>query len=571
MKRSARHVAPLWRRVVLLSLFVTAALGMVARAGYLQVVHKDTLKREGAARYLRIETIPAHRGELLDRNGEPLAISTPVDSVWAEPAVLMKQQARLPELAAALRLEPAALEQRIRGREASRFAYLRRQLRPEEATAVSALGVEGVHLQREYARYYPAAEVTSQLLGYTDIDDVGQEGLELAFDQWLKARPGSKRVLRDRFGNTIKDVASISVPVPGRDLWLSIDSRIQYLAYRAVKAAVLRNRARGGTAVVLDVATGEILAMVNQPAGNPNNRAARKARLQRNRAMTDLFEPGSTLKPFTVAAALETGKVSASSVVDTGPGWMRVGRSTVRDVRDFGTLTVAGVLRKSSNVGISKLALALPEGDLWSLYSKLGFGVSSEIGFPGEGAGYLDHYDNWSRFETATHAFGYGLSVTALQLARAYTAIAADGLLKTPTLIKNGPADAGQRVLDADTARAVRRMMEAVVADDGTAPKARVPGYRVAGKTGTVKKNAASGGYEDDHYLALFTGMAPASAPRLVMVVVIDDPRGEEYYGGQVAAPVFSRVMSGALRLLNVPPDDLGDRDAQVAQTGDRA
>ncbi len=558
----------MWRRTLLLSVFAMAALGVVARAGYLQVVHKDVLQREGAARYLRTEQIPAHRGELLDRNGEPLAISTPVDSVWAEPAVLIKESGRLAELAGVLRIEPATLKARLREREDRSFVYLRRQLRPVKAAAVTALGVEGVHLQREYARYYPAAEVTSQLLGYTDIDDVGQEGLELAYDQWLRARPGSKRVLRDRYGNNIKDVASVRVPVPGKDIWLSIDSRIQYLAYRAVKAAVLKNRARGGTAVVLDAHSGEVLAMVNQPAGNPNNRAARKARLQRNRAVTDLFEPGSTVKPFTVAAALETGAVTAQSEIDTSPGRLRVGRSTVRDVRDFGTLTVAGIIRKSSNVGISKMALSLPDGALWSLYARLGFGQPAATGFPGERNGYLDHFSNWSRFETATHAFGYGLSVSALQLARAYTVIASDGVLKTPTLLKAESEDAGERVITAATARAVRRMMEAVVADDGTAPRARISGYRVAGKTGTVKKSAASGGYQEDSYLALFAGMAPASAPRLIMVVVIDDPRGEEYYGGQVAAPVFARVMSGALRLLNVAPDDLGDDNNRMVRVG---
>jgi cell division protein FtsI (penicillin-binding protein 3) len=570
MSRSKHRITSTWRRRLVLGLFTVSALTLVARAGYLQLIDREFLQTQGEARHIRSVQVPANRGMLLDRNGEALAASAPVDSVWAEPMILLADPAGLARLAGALGATVPELERRLRGREDRQFVYLKRHVSPKVAYAVKLLGVPGVNLRREYHRYYPTAEVTGQLLGYTNIDDEGQEGLELAYDDWLRGRPGAKRVLRDRFGRTIKDVASIRVPQPGRDVVLSIDRRIQYLAYRQLKAAVLQHKAKSAAAVVLDVRTGEILAMVSQPAGNPNRGSDRRAALQRNRVVTDVFEPGSTFKPLAVAAALESGKVSSRSQIDTSPGELRVGGQTVRDVRDFGVLDVSGVLRKSSNVGVSKLALALPDDALWSLYQRLGFGVSVGLGFPGEAPGHLSHYSEWNRFERATHAFGYGVSVSVLHLARAYAALAADGVMYPASLLRVEHPGPGQRVLSADTARAVRTMLEAVVGPDGTAQRAQVSAYRVAGKTGTARKNARDGGYEDDRFLAMFAGMAPASNPRLVMAVMIDDPRGEEYYGGQVAAPVFSQVMSGALRLMNVPPDDLPE-ELDLMRVADRS
>ncbi len=559
----SKSVARPWRRSLLLLILALGALGVAVRAVYLQILHRDFLQAQGEERHLRTVSMPAHRGMLLDRNGEAMAVSTPVDSVWADPAAVEVPDEHLAELATALGVAPDALRRRLDANAERRFIFLRRHLNPAAARRVMALQVPGVDLRREYRRFYPTGEASAQLLGYTDVDDVGLEGLELAYEDWLRGEPGSKLVLQDLYGRSVKDLNAIAMPEPGRDLRLSIDRRLQYLAYRSLKAAVLRHRAAAGAALVLDPHSGEILALVNQPAGNPNDRGARRAELQRNRVVTDLFEPGSTLKPFAVAAALESGTVEPHTPVDTSPGRLRVRRQVVRDVRDFGVLDVAGVIRKSSNVGIAKLALQLPPGRLWELYHALGFGVRTGVALPGEQSGVLEDGHSWDDFELATRAFGYGLSVTGLQLARAYGVLATDGLRVPPTVLRRETPVAGERVLSATAARAVRTMMEAVVAEDGTAPRARIPGYRVAGKTGTVRKLAAQGGYHDDRFLSLFAGIAPASDPRLVVVVVVDDPRGEDYYGGQVAAPVFAEIAKGALRLLDVPPDDLDPaRDA---------
>lgn len=564
--RRRRHRDPrAWRLGLVAGLLATAALGLLGRAVYLQVVHKDYLREQGDDRYLRVMEVPAYRGMIVDRNGEPLAVSSPVDSVWAEPAKLLEQRRRLPELAARLGLKTAALEELLEQRAGKEFVYLRRHLEPDAAQRVMALNIPGVQLLREYRRYYPAAEVTAHLLGFTDIDDAGQEGLELAYENWLRAIPGGKRVIKDRLGNAVEDVESVTPRQPGKTLALSIDRRIQYLAYRSLKAAVLEHKASAASAVVLDVATGEILAMVNQPAVNPNDRRRLDPARLRNRAVTDLFEPGSTLKPFSVAMGLESGAYTPTTRVDTKPGYLRVGRHTVRDVHNYGLLDVSRVITKSSNVGVSKIALSLPPEHLWNLYSKLGFGEASGAGLVGEQAGHLSHYSGWSQFEYATHAFGYGVSVNALQLARAYAVLAADGVRRPLSLLRRDqPPIEGERVLSAATARQVRAMMETVVSAEGTALKAAVPGYRVAGKTGTVHK-IVNGRYAKDRYYSVFAGLAPVDRPRLVMVVVVDDPKGKAYYGGQVAAPVFSRVMNGALRLLNVPPDAVPVADMQLA------
>ncbi|HEY5720262.1 MAG TPA: penicillin-binding protein 2, partial [Gammaproteobacteria bacterium] len=484
------------RRATMLGLLLAGMGALVWRAVELQLDHSAFLRGQGEARHLRVVTVPAHRGMLTDRHGEPLAISTPVDSVWANPAELAPARARLPELARLLGLPVDGLVQLLAARGQREFVYLRRHVDPETARAVVALGLPGVALQREYRRFYPAGEVAGHLVGFTNIDDAGQEGIELAFDQHLRATPGSKRVIRDRLGHIVDQVGNVTAAQPGRDLRLSIDRRIQYLAYRELKAAVLAHQARSGSAVVLDVASGEVLAMVNQPSFNPNNRRDLSGEHYRNRALTDVFEPGSTLKPITVAAALESGRYRADTPVDTSPGQLRVGRLLVRDVRDFGPIDVATVITKSSNVGASKLALDLPREQLWSLLDRLGFGAPTGSGFPGESAGLLTHHRGWDAVETATLSYGYGLSTTALQLAQAYATLANDGVRVPVTLLATEQPPAGTRVLSTATARELVRMMEGVVATGGTATRAAVAGYRVAGKTGTVKK-AEAGGYAE--------------------------------------------------------------------------
>lgn len=555
------------RRWAVLCILAAGAGLLVWRAMELTLTDKAFLQEQGDARYLRVVTVPAHRGMILDRNGEPLAVSTPVDSVWADPSELAAQRERWPALAKLLGMKMEQVHRLLAGRMDREFVYIKRHVHPELASRVKALGITGLGLRREYRRYYPTGEVSAHMVGFTNVDDVGQEGIELAYEDWLRGRPGSKRVVRDRLGQIVEDVESIRAPQAGRDLDLSLDRRIQYLAYRELKAAVKRHRARAGSLVVLDVATGEVLAMVNQPSYNPNSRSGPVTARFRNRAVTDVFEPGSTVKPFTVAAALERGTYSPDSVIDTSPGFFKVGRYTVRDFRNYGAIDVRTVIKKSSNVGASKIALSLPPERLWRTFSDVGFGTETGIRFPGEATGVLTDYRHWGEVRQVTLSYGYGLSVTALQLARAYGVLGADGELRPVSLLRVAEAPPGRRVLSRKIARQVRRMLEGVVAEGGTGVRARVPGYRVAGKTGTVKK-IAEGGYAEDRYVAIFAGMAPASRPRLVVVAVVDEPGSEQYYGGQVAAPLFARVMAEALRLLAIPPDDylgVGQRIAQAA------
>ncbi len=578
------RLANLTRPGLLMALLGLAATGIVARAAYLQLIGNDFLQDQGEERFLRVVEVPAHRGMIVDRNGEPLAVSSPVDSIWAQPAELLEQRARWAQLAAALdmplaeleaklapdaekqqqakqseleaKLAPDADKQQQAKQRPRQFLYLRRHLAPSVAQKILDLKIAGVYARREYRRYYPDAEVTSHLLGFTNVDDVGQEGLEKAFDVQLRGIPGQKRVIKDRLGRIVKDVESIRVPQPGQKLVLSIDRRLQYLAYRALKTAVLENKANAGAAVIVDVRSGEILAMVNQPAGNPNNRTELKGELLRNRTVTDVYEPGSTVKPFAVAMGLESGKWTASTMVNTAP--MRIGRYMVRDTHNYGTIDVTRVISKSSNVGTSKIALSMPAERLWSLYKSIGFGAHTQLGLTGEQTGVLRHFSKWAEIGHANHSFGYGFSLTVLQLAQAYSVLAADGVRRPLTLFKReqplNPADE-RRVLAASAVRQVRSMMEMVVTKEGTGYKARIPGYRVAGKTGTARK--LSGGRYTSRYFALFAGIVPASDPRLVMAILIDEPTGGAYYGGTVAAPVFSATMSGALRILNITPDDL--------------
>jgi cell division protein FtsI (penicillin-binding protein 3) len=515
------------RAALVVAAFSLGAAALGARAVHLQVLNKDFLTQQADTRHLRTEKISAHRGTITDRNGEPLAISTPVDSVWANPSELAPAVDSVPKL----------------------------------ARRVMGLKLPGVNIQREYRRYYPAGEVTGHLIGFTDIDDQGQEGLEYAFNHWLSGESGAKRVLKDRLGRSVENVESVRPARHGRDLRTSIDLRIQYLAYRTLKAAIQSYNAESGSIVVLDVHTGEVLAMVNQPTYNPNDRAQLSAERYRNRAITDIFEPGSSIKPLIIAAALESGEYQPGSIVDTAPGYVVVGPKKIEDTRNLGRVSLTTILARSSNVGITKLAMTLQPEQLWQTMTRFGLGALTTSSFPGESAGLLTHYSHWRPISQATLAYGYGVSLTPLQLAQAYAALGNGGRLNQVSLTALEQPGEGQRVVSPETADAVREMLEEVVRPGGTGTKAAVTGYRVAGKTGTAWKFAA-GGYSEDKYISIFAGLAPASEPKLAAIVVIDEPSGELYYGSDVAAPVFADVMSESLRLLAVPPDDLPTREA---------
>ena len=548
-------------RVTLVTVFFALlAISLIARAVHLQVFNKDFLNQQADTRHLRVEKISAHRGTITDRNGEPLAISTPVDSVWANPQELASAVDSVPKLARVLGIDPQTLMRRLTRSMNKEFVYLKRHLSPEKAAEALALNLPGVNVQREYRRYYPASEVAGHLVGFTNIDDDGQEGLELAFNHWLAGESGAKRVLKDRLGRSVENVESIRPPHHGKDLRASIDLRIQYLAYRALKSAIQKYNAESGSIVVLDVQTGEVLAIANQPSYNPNDRSQYSAERYRNRAVTDIFEPGSSIKPLVVAAALESGEYRPSSVIDTAPGYVVVGPKTIEDSRNLGRVSLTTILARSSNVGVTKLAMALEPDQLWRTMTRFGLGSLTASGFPGESAGLLTHFNYWRPINQATLAYGYGISVTPLQLAQAYAVLGDNGLLRPVSLVALDSPGQADRALSKDSATAVRRMLEEVVRPGGTGTKAAVPGYRIAGKTGTAWKFAA-GGYSKDKYISIFAGLAPASDPRLAAVVFIDEPGGELYYGSDVAAPVFADVMSESLRLLAVPPDAMPARD----------
>lgn len=553
--KSGKALMP-WRRLSVLAVFVCVVVVLAGRALDMQVLHSAFFEQQGDARQLRHVTIPANRGDIVDRNGEPLAISTPVNSIWLNPQEFSADDKSLKQLARLLSINPSSLKKKISSYQGREFMYLKRHVSPELANKVLQLNIKGIALQDEYRRYYPAGEVAAHVIGFADIDDNGQEGVELAFDEWLKGEPGRKQVLRDRFGRAVDDVKRISSSEPGKPIRLSVDKRLQYLTYRTLKAAVLKHNAVAGSAVVLDADTGEVLAMANQPSFNVNDRSQLRPDTTRNRAVTDVFEPGSTMKPLTVAAAIESGRWRDYYKVETGPGYMMVMGNTIRDTHNYGDLDVSGVIMKSSNVGISKIALSLDAEQQWEMYQQLGFGTDTGSGFPGEATGRLSVNALNNDFERATLAFGYGVSVTTLQLARAYAAIASDGYLKPVSFIHQENPPRGESVMSAETAATVRKMMQRVVSSKGTGNQARVANYSVAGKTGTVHKFTA-GGYAENRYLSIFTGMVPATDPRLVMVVMIDEPRNGEHFGGAVAAPVFSKVMAGAMRLLDIPPDNV--------------
>ena len=544
---------PVWRMRILAVVLLLWFLGLFGRALFLQGLNNEFLRSKGDARTNRVVEISAHRGMITDRHGEPLAISTPVEAVSVSPRDLEITPAKLTQLAGLLELDKNELTKRFSQTQRD-FTYLKRQMPPEHAAKVMELGIPGIFLQHEYRRYYPSGEVVAHLLGFTGIDDNGQEGLELAYQDTLAGKPGSRRVIKDRLGHIIEDVESIRVPQEGRDLTLSIDRKIQYLAYRELKAAVAEHKAKAGAIVALDARTGEILALANLPAFNPNNRVKLNRSTTRNRAVTDIFEPGSTMKPITIAAALEAGIVKPETPIQTAPGHLTIGVATIHDAHAGGLMSVAQVIQKSSNVGAAKIALSLPSETLWNMFNHVGFGSLPKTDFPGEASGKLRPFKTWQPIEQATMAYGHGISVSLLQLARAYMMFAGDGEIKPVSLVKLEAPQPGVPVISAANAHAVRAMLELVVQPGGTAPRAQVVGYRVAGKTGTAHKQEG-GRYADDRYVASFVGFAPASNPRLIIAVMIDEPSNGQYYGGAVAAPVFSQVMAGALRLLSVPPD----------------
>ncbi|HET7812709.1 MAG TPA: penicillin-binding transpeptidase domain-containing protein [Steroidobacteraceae bacterium] len=545
-----------WRANLVLGLLVCGAFGLAWRAVELQLKEHAFLAGQGDARFSRVAEISATRGTITDRYGEPLAVSTPVDSVWVNPKELALASDQLPRLAKALKRDKTELARRLTSNLDREFLYFARHMQPAEAQKIKALGIPGVYLMREYRRYYPAGEVAGHIVGFTSVDDQGQEGLELAFDHWLAGENGAKRVIQDRYGNIVQNVEEIREMRPGRNLVLSIDLRIQYLAYRELKAAIRDQRAKAGSVIVMDVTTGEVLAMVNQPAFNPNDREQLAPRTYRNRAVTDIIEPGSTIKPFFVAAGLSSGKYRADSFIDTSPGYIKVGTNIFEDEHgSLGRVNLATILAKSSNVGMGMLALSLEPEHMWSTLNEFGFGQVTTSGFPGESAGLLSHYSHWRPIGIVTMSHGYGISVTPLQLTHAYATLGAGGVARPVSFLRVDSPPAGTQALDAQYSRQMVAMLEAVVATEaGTGYRAQIPGYRVSGKTGTAWK-ATAGGYSTDKYLAVFSGVAPATRPRLAAVVVIDEPGAGKYYGGDVAAPVFSGVVGGALRLLAVPPD----------------
>jgi len=544
---------PVWRARLLLGLLLLGSAALIGRSFWLQGIKKDFLIGKGESRYERVIEMPATRGRILDRHGDVLAISTPVKSVWAIPEDARLSPAQTRALARLLNSDAREVTRKLA---ATRdFVYLKRQIAPDVAARIADLKLPGIHFQNEYRRYYPAGEVTAHMLGFTGAEDAGQEGIELAFDGRLAGKAGSRRVIKDRRGQIVEDVESIHVPQDGQDAALALDAKLQYLAFSQLKQALAAHKAKAGGIVVLDAKSGEVLALTNLPAYNPNNRSKLSGAQLRNRAITDTFEPGSTFKPFTIALALDKGNVRFDTPIQTAPGRLTIGNATISDAHPHGVLSVAQVIQKSSNVGAAKMALGLPSEDMWTMFDRLGFGQPLRLGFPGEAGGRLRPWKRWRPIEQATMSYGHGISVTLIQLARAYQAFARDGDLVPLSLTRvDAPPSVGARIFSAQTAREVRAMLEMAVQPGGTAPKAQIAGYRVAGKTGTAHK--LEGGAYANKYVSAFVGFAPVSDPRLIVAVMIDEPAAGKYYGGEVAAPVFATVMGGALRALGVAPDD---------------
>lgn len=559
-KKSVNAVIPRWRYYLVMLSLVSLPLILLAKVAQLQIIPNETrgvdfLQTQGDNRSIRRVVVPAYRGLITDRNGEPLAISTPVTAISVNPQQIREQD--IDRLSVAMNTPAAQLRARLKRYRNKSFMYLARQLPTEQAERILDLGITGISGRREYKRFYPAGEVTAQLVGFTDINDSGQEGMELAYDTWLTGEPGAKKVVKDRAGRTINDISLIKSARSGENLRLSIDLRVQYAAYRALKAAVKKHNAKSGSVVVLDVTTGEVLAMANQPSFNPNDRSHVTIGATRNRAMTDIMEPGSTVKPFTILAALESGKFSSDSIISTSPGYLKVDYKTFVDPSNYGELKLEDVLSKSSQVGTTKVALALDPNSTRELFQRVGFGEVVGSGFPGETLGSLPAYRKWDPVTQATFAFGYGLSVSSLQLARAYAVLANDGIRREISLVALDSEPESIRVIASGISQQVRHMLRAASGVKGTGKRAMIDGYSVGGKTGTLHKVKPGGGYDQSRYMSAFAGLSPIENPRLVTVVVIDEPRDGDYFGGLVAAPVFSEVTGNALRLLQVTPDQM--------------
>jgi cell division protein FtsI (penicillin-binding protein 3) len=542
---------PAWRSRFMLGLVAVAFVALTLRAFWLQVLSNDFLQRQGAVRYERTLDIPANRGKIVDRTGVVLATSLPAKAIWADPEDVVASREKLASLARLLGMEQRELDRRLA--EEKNYVYLRRQVDGEVATRVAALGIPGIHQRDEKKRHYPQGESVAHVVGFTNVEDVGQEGFELSQQQRLAGKPGSRRVIKDNLGRVIEQVGSGREPLDGEDLALSIDTRIQVLAFNALRDAVREHRAKAGAAVVIDVKTGEVLALSNLPTYDPNNRRQLTGAQLRNRVLTDTFEPGSTMKPFSVALALEMGKVKPTTMIDTAPGRLKIGSATIGDVHTYGMLSVEQVLQKSSNVGTVKLAMQLPAQRTWENFTALGFGQSPHIGFPGSVAGRVRPYKTWKPIEQATMSYGHGISVSLLQMARAYSVFARDGELIPLTMVRSESTAVGVQVLRPEVATAVRKMLEMAAGPQGTAPLAQISGYRVGGKTGTAHKQ--ENGVYQNKYIASFVGFAPVSSPRIIVAVMIDEPSAGKYYGGQVAAPVFARITGETLRALRIAPD----------------
>jgi len=552
-----------YRIIFVLICFSVIAAGLLWRVADLKIVRQEFLQGQSDARIVRNLDISAHRGMISDRNGEPLAISTPVETVWANPSEMdLNQLKKIKIMADLLKVDNATLQKKLQSKKNKSFIYLKRRINPDIGKQVAALKIKGVFLQREYRRYYPSAEVSGHIIGFTNIDEKGIEGLELLYDDWLSGVPGKKKVVRDRLGRVIAIDDNMLAPQPGKELTLSLDRRVQYLAYAELKKAMKKHQAKSGSAVLLDIKTGEVLAMVNQPGFNPNKPSDRKPTNYKNRAVTNQYEPGSTVKPLTIMAALQSKRFSAGTIIETGDGWFVIGSKTIKDTHANGAIDLSTIIQKSSNVGTSKVALKLPKEMLWNTFASFGFGKDTGSQFPGEVFGRLVQPRRIHDIEQATLSFGYGVTATALQLAQVYSTIGRYGKIIPISYLKvnEKPQVLGKADISAKQIKRVIKMMEKVLKPGGTAASLAIPGYRVAGKTGTVKKISIHGGYTEKKYIAVFAGFAPASNPRLAMAVMIDNPTQSGYYGGTVAGPVFKNVMSGALRLLDISPDDIKNR-----------
>ncbi len=547
---------PVWRSRFIVAAVALGFVGLAARAVYIQVIANEFFQKQGAVRFARTLELPANRGRILDRNGLILASSVPAPSIWAIPEDLERDKLQLQRLARLLEMPYAELDKRLQDEDKT-FVWLKRQVDDAVARDIMALGIKGVYLRKEYKRQYPEGEAAAHVVGFTNVEDVGQEGVELAFNKELAGRKGSRRVIKDRMGRIVEDVGEQTLPVDGPDLQLSVDSKVQFFAYQKLREAVQQTRAHAGSVVVLDAVTGEVLALANYPSYQPGKRQNLSGAQLRNRALTDTFEPGSVMKPFTIGLGLETGRVTPQTLIDTGAGKFSITGSTISDSHPNGVLTVEGVIQKSSNIGAAKIAMQMQPREMWELFSNAGFGQKPQISFPGAVSGKLRPYKTWRPIEQATMSYGYGLSASLFQMARSYTVFAHDGQIIPVTMLKSSQPAPGVRVLSAQTAAQVRRMLQMAAGPGGTGQKAQTIGYSVGGKSGTAYKQIGKGyGSQGNRkYRGWFVGMAPIENPRIIVAVMIDEPSAGQYYGGAVAAPVFSEVVQQTLRMMGVQPD----------------